>query len=341
VLHSYEGALWLALSTLAAERGVVVARGQLGLLENGSLADLIVNGGAQLQAVGATNAARAADYERAITETTALVLVSRSDDYHVAGHSEWVHREELVSLCRDRELPLLEALDAGGLDGGLPAVGDECDVASAAASLAAGVDLVILRGDGLLGGPPCGILLGRRDLIQQIRQHPLFAAWQIDALRLAALAETIRANQRSDQPARHAVPLRELLETSVENLQHRAGRLAQQLANVDGILSAEAIPLAGSIAASESPASRLASFGVALTPRDGEMETLVERLRTAPLPVVGRVDQDRLILDLRCVLPDQDRQIVAGVASDPESMPGDAPMSESDQGDPSGWGEAV
>lgn len=329
VVHSYLGGLWLALSALAAGRGVIAARGQLGQLDQAALARLIDSSGAVLQEVGATNAAVAADYESAVTDSTAAILRIRSDEYYVAGSSTWAQREELVALARDRELLVIEALDAAGLADELAAARDD-EKTSAAASLEAGADLVILRGNGLIGGPPCGILLGRRDLVHKMRQHPMFSAWRVDPLRLAALVETLRSGVCGGHHAAHAVPVSDLLETSVENLQNRAERLAEQLRALEPIGSAEAVPLAGSIAASQAPESRLDSFGVELTPRDGSLEALDHRLRGATPPVIGRIDENRFVLDLRTVTPAEDQQIVTALAARPNSdgVEGQSPESE-------------
>jgi L-seryl-tRNA(Ser) seleniumtransferase len=178
-------------------------------------------------------------------------------------------------------------------------------------SLSAGVDLVLLSGDKLLGGPQCGILLGRRDLLEKIAQHPLARVVRADKLALAALAATLRL-YRDVESAPHAVPLLSLLSTPLDNLQNRAERLAPQMATCLAIASA--MPVPGQASLTSSPASqRIASWCIALTPRDLTVDQLASKLRSGTPAVVGRVKGQQLLLDLRSVPPSLDILLVDAI----------------------------
>ncbi len=187
LVHSYTGAVWLSIAALAADRELLVARAEVG--DIGDLPKLADAAKVVLKEVGTTNSALAADYEEAASERTAAVLKLNPDTYYVIGQTATAELDELVALARDRELVSIDALGTAPLAEPPQAV---CwPRRSAHASIAAGTDLVILRGDGLVGGPPCGILLGRKEVITRITENPLFAAWRLDAPRSAALAATL------------------------------------------------------------------------------------------------------------------------------------------------------
>ena len=190
VVHSYPGAIWLALAALATDREVLVARAEVGDVgSTDSLPKLATAAQAILKEVGATNRSTATDYETAASPRATAILKLSSDSYRVVGDTAAVGIEELVAVARDRKLISIDALGAGPLVN--PPASVPWPQRSAQASVAAGVDLVILRGDGLVNGPSCGILLGSKEVISRIKLHPLFAATQLDALRAAALTATI------------------------------------------------------------------------------------------------------------------------------------------------------
>lgn len=311
-VHSYAGGMWLALSAVAAGQEVIVARAELGIVAPGcSLSDLIASSGSIAKEIGTTNRTSAADFEAAVTPQTAAVLKSCFDDFRVVGDTVATELEELVGLTRDRELTLIDALGGAALDD-LPAT-ITWPKRSARDSLAAGADLAIVRGDGMMGGPACGILVGSREIVRRITEHPLFAAWQLDAPRSAALAAALQCHEDRSRGVT-GPPLVELLATPLENLRNRAERLAPQLAQADGIESAEAVALLSHWDAVPTADRAIASFGVALTTADGDWAALERRLISAPLPVIGRIDGDRLLLDLRTVFPRQDQAIVEALA---------------------------
>ncbi len=307
VVHSYAGALWLTLSALATDREVLVSRAEVGEVDSaGPLPKLAASARVILKDVGTANRTAAADYESAASPRAAVLLKLSSDDYRVVGETASALLEELVALSRDRELVLVDAAGAAPLAD--PPSSVSWPRQSVRARLAAGVDLALVRGDGLVGGPSCGILAGRQETVRRIIEHPLFAAWQLDGLRLAGLAGTLECYENSP-PGEHTLPVWQCLTAPLENLRNRAERLAPQLAKAEGIASAVPMETRSPIAAALIDGG-WPSFGVALTPASGDLQGLERRLINAPQPVVGRIENDRLVLDLRTVFPRQDKLLV-------------------------------
>ena len=178
-----------------------------------------------------------------------------------------------------------------------------------------GADLVLLRGDGLVGGPSCGILAGRQDLIQRINSHPLFAAWQLDALRGAALIGTLEyyANSSNGQQGPESLPVWQALATPLENLRNRAERIAPQVATAADVASATAVETRSPIAAALLDGGGWPSYAVAITPANGDVQSLERRFSHGDQPVIGRVENNQMILDLRTVIPRQDTALVQAV----------------------------
>jgi L-seryl-tRNA(Ser) seleniumtransferase len=312
VVHSYAGAVWMTLAGLAAGKECLVSRAELGDIEpDCSIRALATSAAAIVCEVGMTNRTCASDYESSVNDATAAILRISSDSYRVVGETQMPDWGALVALARDRELPLVHAAGSAPLVDDLPVIGDM--IRSVAADVAAGVHVVIVRGDGLAGGPPCGLIVGSRELVRRIEGHPLFATWRIEPLRAAALEATLDAyddRQRLEQ----SVPLFQLLTAPVDNLRQRAERLAPQLAQAEAIGKAEAIPTENTLGIAGCVERRLPSYGIALWAADGDARALDARLRTASLPIVGRLEKDRLVLDLRTVFPRQDLRLVEVIA---------------------------
>jgi L-seryl-tRNA(Ser) seleniumtransferase len=312
VVHSYAGAVWLALAALADKQEVVVSRAELGDVDAGrSLEELAASAGAVLCEVGSTNRTMTADYEAAVTARTAALLQLSPDTYRVVGETQAAELDELVSLARDRELALVAALGAAPLNDLPGALG--FDRRSVRASLSIGVDLVLARGDGLIGGPPCGIVVGSKDLVAKITDHPLWDAWRLDALRAAALAATLECYTETAQGEPN-VPVLRLLSAPLENLRDRAERLAPQLTNAPGIASAEAVATNSRLCIAGTPERGLPSYGVVLIAGDADRRALENRLRSAAQPILARVEGEHLLIDLRFVFPRQDQALVESIA---------------------------
>jgi L-seryl-tRNA(Ser) seleniumtransferase len=313
VVNNNAGATMLTLAALAAGREVIVSRGQL--IEIGGsyrLPDVMAASGAVLREVGTTNKTRIGDYERAVTDETAALLLVHPSNYVVAGFSESVSLEELVELGRRRKLPVIHDVGSGAMIdfARFGFVGEPV----APQSIQAGADLVLFSGDKLLGGPQCGIILGRRPLVEQIERHPMARALRVGKLTLAALAATLRL-YRDPEKAVHRIPLLQLLGTSVDNLKNRAQRLAPQIGATSAVDSAEPVAGVTYLGGGSIPTQQLATWCVAVRPAGRSVDQLATALRTGTPPVIGRVQEDRLLLDLRSVLPRQDQDLVAAMTA--------------------------
>jgi L-seryl-tRNA(Ser) seleniumtransferase len=321
VVHSYTGALWLALSALAAGREVIVSRAEVGVVGAADpLPKLAAAALAVLKEAGTTNCTLAIDYEAEISPRAAAILKLSSDGYCIVGETAAAASDELAALTRERELLLIDALGSAPLID--PPAALPWPHRSARSSIAAGVDLVLLRGDGLLGGPSCGILLGSRDAIRRVWEHPLFAAWRLDPLRSAALVATLECYDDSAR-GRNALPVWQFLTAPIDNLRNRAERIAPQLARAQGIASALPVETRSPICAAFTPGGGWPSYGIALTPADGDVHSLDKRLRAAPSLIRGRLEGDRLVLDLRTVFPRQDTQLVETLIGPPPANMGE------------------
>jgi L-seryl-tRNA(Ser) seleniumtransferase len=269
-------------------RNVVVARGEMVEIGDGfRMTELVESVGATLREVGTTNRVRLADYERAVDADTAFVLKVHPSNFVVEGFTSSVPVAELSGL------PVPVVADIGsGLLAPHPRLPDE---PSASASLRAGADLVTASGDKLLGGPQCGLLLGRADLVERLRRHPFARALRVDKLTLAALEATLTGP---------APPVAAALSARAEDLMLRAEKLAAELAEV---VPASAVPSSGAVGGGGAPGVELASAAVSLPP------SLARPLRLGEPPVVGHVARDRLLLDLLTVPADQDALLAEAV----------------------------
>lgn len=320
VVNNNAAATMLTLAALAAGREVIVSRGQL--IEIGGsyrLPEVMSVSGAILREVGTTNKTRLDDYERAIGDRTAALLLVHPSNYVVSGFVKSVPLAELVRLGRARGLPVIHDVGSGALvDFARFGFSDEPVVGE---SVKQGADMVLFSGDKLLGGPQCGIAVGRRALVEQLLRHPLARALRVDKLTLAALAATLRL-YRDPEQVMHTVPLLHLLSTSLDNLRLRAQRLAPQMADCRAIASADPLEDVTYLGGGSLPTQKLATWCVALTPAEMSVDRLATRLRTGRPSVVGRVHEGRLYLDLRTVFPRQDLDLVAAVRalSDGEAL---------------------
>lgn len=307
VVNNATAAMLLTLAALAHGREVVVARGHLMEFGGGSrLTEMISAAGASLSEVGAANKARLDDYAKAIGPNTAAFLLVHPGN-HAAGEAPAL--EPLAALAKQHRLPLVHSIASGAMvDFGPYGVSGEPVVAE---SICNGADMAVFSGDRLLGGPQCGIVLGRKAWIDRLALHPLHRALRVDKITLAALAATLRL-YRAPEKAKFAIPLLHLLNTSEENLKNRAERITPQMAAVGVIDTAEAVR--GTIGlGGPSAGQALPTWSIALRPKAMGVERLATRLRGGTPAVVGRILHDRLHLDLRSVMPRQDMELVAAI----------------------------
>jgi L-seryl-tRNA(Ser) seleniumtransferase len=291
-------AVLLMLTALAAGREVVVSRGEL--VEIGGafrVPDVITAGGARLVEVGTTNRTRARDYAAAIGPQTAAILRVHPSNFKVVGFTEAPSRAELAAVARERGVPLLEDLGAGALVDGL----GEPTVARV---LADGVDLACFSGDKLLGGPQAGIAVGRAPLVEALRRHPLYRAFRLDRLVLAALEATLRGYLAGEVP-----PAVALLRLDAAAIKPRARAWVERLraAGLDAELRADE----GFSGGGALPGEGLPTWVAAVAVPD--VDALAARLRDADPPVVSRVSDGRLKLDPRTVLPGEEEGMLAAV----------------------------
>lgn len=311
--NSRASGLMLALAALSAGRETLVSRGEISEAADGSrLTDLISASGAKLREVGSANRTHLADYQQAIGEESAAMLRVHSPEFRIVGSTAQPSLADMARLAHERGLTLIDDIGLGGvLDFSSFGLTEE---RHARASLEAGADVVLFAGEKLLGGPACGILVGRRRTIEAIARHPLARALACDTPTQAALAATLRIYREPDR-ARREIPLLHFLSTSIENLRNRAERLAPQLAASAAIEAAEALADVTGLTENAVPAQQLPTWCVALMPkRDWPVSRLTAALRAGCPSVVGRVRGERLLLDLRSVFTRQDQALVAALA---------------------------
>lgn len=300
VVNNGAAALVLVLAALAPGREVVVSRGEL--IEIGGsyrLPDMMAAAGARLVEVGTTNRTRLADYRAAIGDATALLLKVHRSNYEVIGFTEEAPPAALAQLGRDVGLPFVHDLGSGLLRD--VREGPLASEPSVAASVRAGADLVIVSGDKLLGGPQAGIIAGRSDLVLRCTRHPFARAMRVDKLQRAALEATFQSHRRADVPM--DVPTVAMLHADADVLRDRANWMAEQL---DPGATAE--PVDAVVGGGALPGVALPSWAVVLTTPDAS--GLATALRLGEVPVIARVEDHRVLLDLRTVPPTLDAELV-------------------------------
>lgn len=306
VVNNNAAATMLVLAALASGREVVVSRGELVEIGGGfRVPDVMAQSGALLREVGTTNKTRAADYGAAISERTALILRVHPSNFRIEGFTARPALAELVALGRRLNVPVAEDLGSGFLstDPNHPLALVE---PSAAASIDAGVDVCCFSGDKLLGGPQAGIIIGRAPLLDLIRRHPLMRALRVDKLTYAALEATLAEYAAGRAPA--TVPVQRMLTMTADGIRARADSLVPELRTISG-WRAEIVPGRSAIGGGSAPGVELPTWLIAIAKDGLTSDALEERLRRLTPPLVARIESDRVLLDLRTVLPEQDAQL--------------------------------
>jgi len=295
VVNNNAAAVLLALAALAEGREVLVSRGELIEIGDGfRIPDVLARSGASLREVGTTNRTRASDYERAIGPETALLLRVHQSNFRLVGFTEQPRLDELVRVGRAHGLPVVDDLGSGVL------VQFE-DEPSARNALASGADLVCFSGDKLLGGPQAGIVVGRAELVERLRRHPLQRALRADKLTLAALEATLSLYLDPERAARE-IPVLRMLGEPAESVLARAERLA-------GLVGGEVEQTVGRVGGGALPLAELPSFACAVE------EKLAARLREADPPVVAVLRDGRCLLDCRTIAEAEVDEVAAAVAT--------------------------
>jgi L-seryl-tRNA(Ser) seleniumtransferase len=309
VVNNNAAAVLLTIAAMAAHhpggREVIVSRGEL--VEIGGafrMPDVMASAGATLVEVGTTNRTHPHDYERAITERTALVMKVHTSNYAVQGFTAAVDEADLATIAHARGVPLATDLGSGSLIDlsahGLPREPLPQE------KLAAGCDIVTFSGDKLLGGPQAGLIVGSRAAVAKVRKFPMKRALRMSKLPLAALEATLRLYLRPERLVQDLPTLR-LLTRPLAAIRAQAEALAPRVAAAaQPRFGVSVVELLGQIGSGSLPVERLPSAGLALAPAERRgggraLEALSEALRSLPLPVIGRIADDRLLLDLRCL----------------------------------------
>jgi L-seryl-tRNA(Ser) seleniumtransferase len=305
VVNNCAAATFLALNSLAEGAEVIVSRGELIEIGGGfRIPEILAKSGARLREVGTTNRTRMADYEDAISPETGLILRVHRSNFSIEGFTERPSLEELVALGKRRTIPVFN--DQGtGLVFSLEDLGVSAEP-TLSESVRLGVDLIAASGDKLLGGPQCGLLVGRPNLIDRIRKNPLLRAFRVDKLTYAALEATLM-DYVSEKP--ESLPLVKMLRVPALEVLRRCDWVAEQLRSAD--LFAEAVPVLSLIGGGTAPATRLQSSAVSLKHGTLQPQALLQALRRLDPPVIGRVSDDTVLLDLRTVEPEFDTTLVS------------------------------
>ncbi|HLM79920.1 MAG TPA: L-seryl-tRNA(Sec) selenium transferase [Terriglobales bacterium] len=314
VVNNNAAAVLLALNSLAEGGEVLVSRGEL--VEIGGsfrIPDVMSKSGATLREVGTTNRTRAADYELAINDRTRLLLRVHRSNFEITGFTEQPGLDELVALARRRNLPLMQDLGSGALfDLRSVGINGEPGVLD---SLRAGIDIVTYSGDKLLGGPQAGLISGRADLVARMRSNSLFRALRVDKLTYAALEATLLAYVKCDHDA---VPVLRMMRLSKDEIARRAGKIVSQVESAQvksAHLKLEMRDGESVIGGGAAPSAVLPTRLIALTRADLSADEINARLRASTPPIIARVEEGRVLLDLRTVFPDQDANLATVLAS--------------------------
>lgn len=305
VVNNNAAAVLLTLAALARGKEVIVSRGEL--VEIGGafrMPDVMESAGAKLVEVGTTNRTHPADYERAVTERTALLMKVHTSNYAVQGFTSAVDEATLAAIAHARGLPVATDLGAGALIDmaayGLPREPTPQEM------LRAGCDVVTFSGDKLLGGPQAGLIVGSKELVGRIRKFPMKRALRMSKLPLAALEATLMLYQQPEHLTQ-ALPTLRLLTRRLADIQATVAQVLPVLAAaLAPRYAVEAVALQGQIGSGSLPVERLPSAGVAIAPVDGQrsgraLDALTAALRQLPQPVIGRIADGRLLLDCRCL----------------------------------------
>jgi L-seryl-tRNA(Ser) seleniumtransferase len=300
VVNNCAAATFLALNSLADGAEVIVSRGELVEIGGGfRIPEILAKSGAHLREVGTTNRTKLSDYENAISPNTSLILRVHQSNFSMEGFTERPTPQDLISLGRHRGIPLFD--DQGtGLVFSLEGLGIQAEP-TLLNSFRLGTDLIAASGDKLLGGPQCGLLVGRVDLIERIRKNPLLRAFRVDKLTYAALEATLMDYLMEKA---ESIPVVKMLHASSLEILRRCEWVADQVHS--DTLFAEAVPVLSLIGGGTAPAARLQSSAVSLRHATLQPQVLLQALRELDPPVIGRVSDDAVLLDLRTVEPEFD-----------------------------------
>jgi len=308
VVNNAAGALVLALNTIALGEGVAVSRGELVEIGGGfRIPEVLERAGARLVEVGSTNRTRVADYSEVLGEDVCALLKVHRSNFRITGFTEDTSVADLAVLAEEAGIPLVHDLGSGLMvDPELAGLPEEPRPTE---SLTSGADVVVVSGDKLLGGPQAGILVGRADLIQQMRKNPLCRALRVDKVTLAGLEATLRL-YRDESMALAEIPTLRMLASDPAELRGRAEELAARI--VEAGVECSVAETKGTVGGGTFPGVELDSWAIRLRPGSG-LDAMADALRDGYPPVIGRIAEDALYLDVRTVLPGQEEDLVRRV----------------------------
>jgi len=304
VVNNNAAAVLLCLETLAKDKAVIVSRGEL--VEIGGsfrIPDVMAKSGCIMKEVGTTNRTHLKDYENAIEENTGLLLKVHRSNYSVVGFTAEVSLADLVDLGARYKIPVMEDLGSGTfIDFSKYGLQKEPMVQE---SVAKGVDVITFSGDKLLGGPQAGIIIGRKKILSDIKHNPLTRALRIDKLTLAALESTLRL-YRDEEEAIQSIPTLKMLTVSIEEIEGKARELAAQLSKIDDPrLQVQLIERSSKAGGGALPLLKIPSRCVSIAIQGLSPNALERYLRENDPPVIGRIEEDRIVVDLRTVQKDE------------------------------------
>ena len=304
VVNNNAAAVLLAVNTFAEGREVLVSRGEL--VEIGGsfrIPEILKKGGASLREVGTTNRTRVADFANAMTPQTGLIMRVHPSNFRIVGFTEAAGLRELVALGRERGVAVVEDLGSGLLAQMSPPLDHEATIAE---SLAAGVDVVTASGDKLLGGPQAGLLIGRKAAVDALRRNPLYRALRVDKMTIAALDSVLALHEAGRGTA---LPVPRMLALPLTEIRSRAGLLRDRLTSVLGDAAIELRDVNSAVGGGAAPDIALPSCALQVRSASLSAEALARRLREAVTPIIARIEDDAILLDLRTVLPGEEDEI--------------------------------
>ncbi|MGH9801707.1 MAG: L-seryl-tRNA(Sec) selenium transferase [Blastocatellia bacterium] len=311
VVNNCAAAVLITLNTLAEGGEVIVSRGEL--IEIGGsfrIPDVIAKSGARIREVGTTNRTRLSDYEKAINENTKVILRAHPSNYRVIGFTEKPALEDLATLARERGLPLFEDLGSGCLVDLNPlGIHDEPTVAEA---IKAGASVVAFSGDKLLGGPQAGIILGEAELIKSIKSNPLMRALRVDKLTFAALEATVAAYLAGR--ATTEIPVQAALHATKDTITRRARSFVRRAKSLNESLTLKLTDGHSLIGGGSAPETQLPTTLISLTSSRFSPDEIEEKLRLNSSPIIARILEDKLVIDLRTVSPNSEKEILSALA---------------------------